>query len=212
MKKLVGCLLMMVMCVAQVLCGGDDPRAILEKVKEKYESIADARLRFSQKVNFEVAKIEQNVTGTLLLKKGNKYRVELDGQTIVTNGETVWSYSGAQNQVLIDHFKMDERTFSPERILTATPTEYTPVFLGKERVAKTETVLLKLTPVSDDAYVKTLKLWVDASTWMIKKVEYADMSGKRTEYLVHDYKINIGLDDSQFTYQVPEGVDVVDLR
>ncbi len=185
---------------------------VLERVRKKYDSITDAQLKFSQKTRFEMTKVEQSVTGTLLLKKANKYRVETDDQTIVTNGETVWSHSSANKQVLIDHFKMNENIISPEKILTGAPSDFTSTMIGKDKIGKTDVVVLKLVPNSEQSMVKTMKLWVDNSTWLIKKAEIVDVNGKQTEYLVTDVKINTGLQDSRFTYQVPEGAEVVDLR
>ncbi len=185
---------------------------VLEKVRKKYDSITDAQLKFSQKTRFEMTKVEQSVTGTLLLKKTNKYRVDTDDQTIVTNGETVWSHSSANKQVLIDHFKMNENIISPEKILTGAPSDFTSTMIGRDKIGKTDVMVLKLVPNNDQSMVKTMKLWVDNSTWLIKKAEIVDVNGKQTEYLVTDVKINTGLQDSRFTYQVPEGAEVVDLR
>jgi outer membrane lipoprotein carrier protein len=190
----------------------ENAQDVLENVRKKYDSMVDAQVKFSQTITFGVAKIEQNATGVLLFKKSHKYRVELNDVTIVTDGEIVWKYSVPQKQVLIDRFKVDDLTFSPEQILTGTPAGYAPAMLGKERVGRTETVVLKLVASREDAFTQSLKLWVDESTWLIKKVDYVDVSGKRTEYTVNDIKINVGLDDSRFAYQIPEGVEVVDLR
>jgi outer membrane lipoprotein carrier protein len=192
--------------------GGETAQAVLEKVKKKYDSINDAELRFSQKTTFELSRIEQNVSGTLFLKKKNKYRVETDDQTIVTNGETVWSYTASTKQVLIDHFKMDDNAMSPEKVLAGAPTEFTSTMLGKEKLGKAEVVVLRLVPTNEQSLVKTMKLWVDNNTWLIKKVEIADVNGKETEYVVTEVKTNTGLQDSCFTYQMPEGTEVVDLR
>lgn len=202
----------MVMCTFLAAGATENAQEVLDRVRKKYDSMVDAQIKFSQTSKFELSKVEQTVSGILLLKKEHKYRVEYDDQTIVTDGETVWKYSASQKQVLIDHFKMDDQTFSPERILTGAPSDYTPAVLKKERLGKAETTVLKLAAVHEDSYVQSLKLWVDEGTWLIRKVEYVDVGGKRTEYTVNDIKINIGLDDSRFTYKVPEGVEVVDLR
>ncbi len=185
---------------------------VLEKVREKYEAMRDARISFSQKTTFELSSVEHDVSGVLYLKKENKYRIETGDQTIVTDGETVWKYSSAQHQVLVDRFKADGRTFSPERVLGGAPSGFVPTLLGTERVGKTETVVLKLTASDEDSFVRTIKLWVDDGTWLIKKAEYTDVGGTRTEYSVTDFKTDVGLDDARFRYQIPEGVDVVDLR
>jgi outer membrane lipoprotein carrier protein len=190
----------------------DDAQDVLEKVRKKYESVSDATLKFSQEVRFPLAGINQRTEGKLLLKKSNKYRVELDGQTIVTDGQTVWSYAEATNQVLIDRFKLNERMLTPERLLTSAPDEYLPQIVGSERIGSAETVVLSLTPKDDGSSIRLLKIWVDDGTSLVKQVAVLDVNGKKTTYTVRDIDINTGLDDGRFVFEIPEGVEVVDLR
>jgi len=211
-KRVVGVIVLVIVVSRSLFAAGETAQDVLEKVRKKYDSISDAQLKFSQKTKFDLSKIEQNIRGTLFLKKTNKYRVETDDRTIVTNGETVWSYTVSTRQVLIDHFKMDENAISPEKVLAGAPTEFSSTLLGREKLGKTEALVLKLVPNSDQSLVKTMKLWIDNSTWLIKKVEIEDVNGKQTEYVVTEVKTNTGLQDSDFTYQLPEGTEVVDLR
>ncbi len=187
-------------------------RDVLEKIKKKYDTIQDARLKFSQRVTFERTNLEQSSKGTLFLKNGNRYRLELGEQTIVTNGTIVWSYSQATNQVIIDKFKMDERLLTPEKVLTGAPEDFIPSSLGKERIGDMDVIALKLVPRDDRSFLSLLKLWVDGSSWLIRRAEVVDANGKTTEYEIEDVKMNIGLDDDLFTYEIPAGADVVDLR
>ncbi len=159
-----------------------------------------------------VGKLEQTTAGTLLTRKGNKYRVELEQQTIVTDGVTVWSYSAAQQQVLVDRFEQDERSLSPDRILSGEAADLAPALIGRETLGKTETVVLKLTPRDETALLKWLKLWVSESDWLVRKAELVDLNGKETVYQVLDIKINTGIPDARFTFVAPAGVEVVDLR
>jgi outer membrane lipoprotein carrier protein len=185
---------------------------VLEQVRKKYDTVNDAELRFSQTVRFSMSKVEQRLDGTLLMKKGNRYRVETDEMTVVTDGETVWSYSRINNQVLIDRFKLDERSFSPERILMAAPADFSASLLGHEKVGKVEAVVLKLFPATDQSFLSVLKLWVDEGDHLIRKVEMTDANGKETTYVVTEIRINSGVTDGRFTYKIPEGVETVDLR
>ena len=185
---------------------------VLEKVRQKYESIEDAQLSFSETDRFTLTTMERHVDGTLLMKKGNKYRVEFEGETIVTDGQTVWHYSASTHQVLIDRFKMDDRSLSPERILGAAPGDFEATLIGRDKVGKTEAIVLKLLPRGEHSSVKSMKLWVDDKEWFVRKAQVDDMSGKETSYVVHDAKFNSGVPDSRFTYQIPEGAETVDLR
>lgn len=200
--------------VAAAMSGyaADTAQDALDRVHKKYDQLDDAEVRFTQKVKFAVAKLEQEVSGTLQFKKPGKYRVEFEGQLVVTNGETVWSYSGQNNQVLIDRFKPDEHSLSPERILTAAPEDYAATFIGREKTARGEALVLKLVPRSASSLVKSMKLWVHESDWLIHRAEMLDQHGKETSYQVLSFKTNSGIPDSRFVYQVPAGVEIVDLR
>lgn len=191
---------------------GDTAKDILEKVSDRYDAIRDGELRFTQKTGFAVAQVEQEVSGTLVFKKTNKYRVEYDGQVIVTDGKTVWSYSPSTNQVLVDNFKLNERSLTPERILGAAPDDYAPTLIGREKVGTIETVVLKLTPPEGSGMLKSMKIWVQEGEWLIRKAELLDLHGKRTTYQVHTIKTNTGVPDARFTFQAPAGAETVDLR
>ncbi len=184
---------------------------VLEKARKKYESLTDVQLRFTQTVKFPISSVEQRINGTLEMRKGNHYRVETEEMTVVTDGTTVWSYSRGTNQVLIDRFSMDERTFSPERILTAAPEDFTAMLLGKEKVGTQETVVLKLVP-KGEGFVKSMKIWIGTSDDLTRKVEMVDANGKETTYVVTDLRVDTGIPESRFTMKVPEGAEVVDLR
>jgi len=174
--------------------------------------MSDADLTFFQIVKFEKANVEQSSSGRLFLKKGNRYRLELNEQMIVTNGTVVWSYSPLTGQVVIDQFAMDERTLSPEKILTGAPEDFVAANLGKEAIEGRDHIVLKLIPRDPDSFITSLKLWVDPSTWLIKKAEVHDVGGRGTTYEIEALKTNIGLADEWFTYEIPEGAEVVDLR
>jgi len=190
----------------------DDPQEVLANVRKKYETIRDAELKFTQRTRFPASTLEQRAKGTLSLKKEHKYRIETEDQTVVTDGETVWSYSVPNRQVLIDRFKPSDRSFSPERILGGAGDDYAAAAGGREKAGNTECVVLNLTPRGEGSLVHLLRLWVDPSEWLVRMAELTDVNGKVTTYTVSEIKLNPGLSDSRFVLQIPEGAEVVDLR
>ena len=195
-----------------MLAASQEADEVLEKVRKRYDTVTDAELRFTEKVRFPMAKIEQQLSGTLFIKKSNKYRVELDDQVIVTDGQTLWSYSATNNQVVIDRFKQDAQSLSPEKVLVGTPDNFTATTVGEEKVGGYETTILKLIPKDDQSFIHSLRLWVDEKDWMIRQVEIIDVSEKQTTYAVLQVRTNTGLQDSRFVYRIPEGAEIVDLR
>jgi outer membrane lipoprotein carrier protein len=190
----------------------DSAKDIVERVQKKYAEINDAILRFSQKAMFSLSKAEYTSSGVLYMKKTNHYRIVTDDRTFVTDGKTVWSYSPANKQVLVDTYKEEPRTFSPEKFLLNVPTDYYSAIISREKFQGKDVVVLKLTPKSDDASMKSLKLWVDDGEWLLWKAEVVDMNDNLTQYTVSDIRLNPTLADSTFTFVTPPGVEVVDLR
>jgi len=191
---------------------GDDAETIIKKLQKKYDSIKDASVTYVQHVQFGVTKSEQSFTGTLTMKKGNKYRIEMEQQTIVTDGKSVWSLSKANNQVLIDKFREDPKSFSIDKIFMNLPANYNAALIGKEKFGKNEVSILKLTPKKDKVNFKWMKVWIDTDDYIMKKIQILENSDNLITYTLNEIKINQNVSDSIFQYVVPNGIEVIDLR
>ena len=186
---------------------------VLEKVQEAYSNIEDASVGFTQTVSLKYAKIEQTYIGTVMMKKGNKYRIESQEQILVTDGATVWMYSPVNKQVLVDAYKENPESFSPEKFLIGLPKNFRATLVDDNGTDVHAAYTLKLTPKSGIAkYLKSLKVWIDDADWSIRAVEYIDINETRTFYSLKDARFNTGIPDERFTFVVPEHVEVVDLR
>ncbi len=192
--------------------GDDDADAIIAKVQKKYESVQDASVAFVRHVQFGAMKAEQEFKGTLLMKRGNKYRIEMEDQTIVTDGQSVWSFNKVNRQVLIDRYKDDPNALSPDRVLVNVPERYTATLLGTENVGDRETSVLKLIPRSGKSSTQWMKVWVDRDDWLMRRIQVLDVSENLTTYDVTAISLNPGIADSVFQFNAPPGVDVIDLR
>jgi len=175
--------------------GGDDAQEILKDVRRVYDGIRDAEIRFTERTRFPQSSLEQHSAGTLYLKKEHKYRIETEDQTVVTDGATVWSYSSASHQVLIDRYKGGDNPFAPERILAG---------------GGADCAVLKLVPRGESSLVRTLHIWVDKG--LVRKAVITDVNGKETTYTVLDIRLNPGLSESRFVLEIPPGAEVVDMR
>lgn len=191
---------------------GEDAGDILKRLEKKYDSVHDVKVSFSQHVRFGVTEAEQSFSGTLVMRKGNKYRIELEEQTIVTDGKTVWSYSKYNHQVVIDNYKEDPNSFSPDKVLVNVPDRYGAAILGKEKLANQETTIVKLNPKDSKSTVQWMKLWVDDDESLMRKVQVLDVSDNLTTYVVDSIALNTGVKESQFRFDPPGGVEVIDLR
>jgi chaperone LolA len=190
---------------------GDDGAELLSRLQKKYKTINDIAVTFDQHTLFGVSKSESRSKGTIVMKKGNKYRIEFSDRTIVTDGASVWSYSKTNNQVIINRYKEDSKTFSPDKVLLTIPEDYQSAVAGKETIGGIATSILQLTPKAKRSNIKWMKIWVDANDTM-RKVQLSDATETTMTYELSDIRLNPGIADSAFSYKAASDVEVIDLR
>ena len=182
---------------------------VIQNVQSTYKDITDAKASFSQTIKFNKSKA-QSSSGTLYIKKENKYRIETGSQTIVTDGSTSWSYTPSKKQEVIDHYKETGNTFSPNKYLFQYPENFYSDLTGTEKLSGKDVYVLLLKP-RESGYVKSAKLWVGKADWIIKKI-YIVTDESSSTYTIKNIQTNIGVDNSKFTFSPPEGTEVIDMR
>ena len=186
-----------------------DAQEIIKKVQTKYNGITDAQANFSQSVKFSSGKA-QSSSGVIYIKKENKYRIESKNEIVLTDGSTSWSYSKKKKQVIIDYYKNDGNTFSPNKFLFNYPENFYSDYESTETISGKECYLLKLSPRNKGS-VKSAKIWVDKEDDFIRKITIVS-SENTTTYTLTKISLDAGISSSKFSFSPPEGVEVIDLR
>jgi periplasmic chaperone LolA len=185
---------------------------VTENLQKRFEMIDDVTAQFEQHIRNSLSNIEQTFRGTLMMKKPNHYRIESEHQTIVTDGVTVWAYSTANNQVIIDKYKENNNSLSPEQFMLNLPANYYASVLGSEKFSEGTVILLKLVPKDDRSFVKSVKLSVEEHGWLVRKIMILDVNETETTYTVKDIKLNTNIKEKTFVFETPKGAEVIDLR
>ncbi len=200
---------------------GNDPQEILTRIRKKYDKLEDVSISYTQSIIFSVTKNEQSSGGKFWMKKGNKYRIESEDQTIITDNKTVWSYSKSGKQVYVENYKEDPKALTPERILVNVPKQSAATILGKEKINNKETTILKLVPKEEVAEKgshlissnwKWIKMWIDENEWLTRKIQVLDRSDNLLTYSLDEMTTNSKLEDRFFQFQNLPDVEVIDLR
>jgi chaperone LolA len=204
MRLISAALLIVIFISASNFGYSQDAQEIIKKVQSNYKGIKDAKASFSHsgKKNSE--------SGTIYIQKENKYRIETKGQVLVTDGVTSWSYSIKKKQVIVDNYKDDGNTFSPNKFLFNYPENFYSDLDGSETISGMDCYLLKLSPRSK-GNVKSAKIWVDKEENLIRKITIVSKEGTDT-YLLKKISLDSGVSSSKFTFSPPSDVEVIDLR
>jgi chaperone LolA len=187
-------------------------KQVTENLQHRHETINDATIQFEKHVKLGYANIEQNSSGTLIMKKPNHYFIESEYEKFVTDGKTVWAYSSVNNQVIIDKYKENSNTISPEQFILNLPANYYTSLLGLEQTQFGTVIQLKLVPKDDRSFLKSVKLFIEEQSWLIRKIVIIDINETETTYIVKDIKLNTNIPEKTFTLETPSGAEVVDIR
>jgi outer membrane lipoprotein carrier protein len=185
---------------------------VVGNVQRTYRDIDNAVIEYEQRVEFPVTRNEQVFTGIVYMQKPNLYRIESEQQTVVTDGNDIWSYNPFTEQVIIDSYREEEEMFTPDRFLLNIPDDFYVTVGERETVGERSLITLRLIPKDEHQYVRSMRMWVDESGWLVRKAEVIDLNDTKTTYVVRTIEINRGIDASLFTYDPPPDAEIIDLR
>ncbi|MGP8319437.1 MAG: outer membrane lipoprotein-sorting protein [Methanosarcinaceae archaeon] len=139
---------------------------------------------------------------------------ELAGTVMVRNGNMMWTYDPAKNQVTKttlpenDAFEMDYT-----KIIKDLMDENDIYFKGTEKLDGRSTYVIEATPKDESnrkIFSKTC-VWVDCENWMLLGVEMYDQDGNPMVKIQYEgVTFNTGIQDSVFIFEIPEGAEVVE--
>lgn len=187
---------------------------VIKKVRKRYEKMKRFSADFEQTFEWKLAQETHTFRGKLYLKKPNRFRLETETQTVVSDAKQVWTYIHANKQVILTSYSELRGMPKWEDLLFEYGEDYGARYVAVEKLGDKKCHLVELIPKKQDkeADVVRMKVWVDPKEWVVLKVAYVDVNGDGTTYRLSNVAVNPKMDDALFSFQVPEGVDVVDMR
>jgi outer membrane lipoprotein carrier protein len=186
---------------------------ILEEVTAKtlaYESIS---LDFSYHMENPDANINEVTTGKALIS-GNKYRLDIAGQIIISDGETIWTIITDAEEVQINDAANGDNTFTPTQMLSTYSEEYKSKLLPRITSLHGKNVhAMELTPNERKSYDR-VNLYIDSDTMNLYLIEIFEQSGSKYTYKITRFDTNIEPDKNTFMFSEEEfpGFYVIDMR
>lgn len=189
-----------------------DAEQILKEVTEKTKSYSSIKIDFTYNMDNAEAKIHESEKGTLLVK-GDKYRLNIAGQIIISDGKTMWTYIQDANEVQINSVEEDQELITPTRLLTSYSEQYKSKLVGEEVKDGKTFQVIELKPNEDKTFSQVI-LTVNKAEKRFVKIALQDKNGNTFSYLINDFIPNAPVKDSDFTFSSQEfpGAEVIDMR
>ncbi|UYZ60436.1 LolA family protein [Hymenobacter latericus] len=214
MKKFVA-LLAIAVSSFQLAVAQQDPKAakILDQMSAKYQAMKAFRASFTQTLENQSAKVKENMNGDIIVS-GPKFRLKLNGQEVINNGQTMWTYMKAENEVNISDYDPEDQEISPSQIYTLYKKGYKYAYAGETVEGGVPCDVIELSPEDHNNQVYKVRLNVSKKDKSVKSWKMFKKNGNRYTFAIKKFEPNPPVDGATFNFDKAKykGVKVVDLR
>jgi len=202
--------------LATICYGQYDPKAfeILEAMSNKYKEIAAFKAKIVYSLINETEGINDNFEGEVVIK-GEKFKLIMDEQEVVNNGETIWTYLPDVNEVTIDNYDPETADINPTKILNAYKKGFKYLYMEDITEAGQTYEIVDLVPENGkDSQFFKIRLMVSKVGMTLKSWTMFDKTGNKYTYNVENFSTKVNPVDSYFVFDVSKykDIEIIDLR
>lgn len=191
----------------------DKALAILDAMSEKYQKIPAYEANFIQALKNPQEEVNENFEGQITVKD-EKFRLKMEGQEIINNGTTIWTYIPEVNEVNIDNYNPEEGEMTPSRMYSAYKEGFKYVYLEEKIIDGKTYDIIDLVPENKNDQFFKIRMVIGQEDKMLKGWTMFDKNGNRYVYQITNFNIKEDIPDAFFEFDKNKhaGVDVIDLR
>ena len=189
-----------------------DP-AIFNGIEKRYAAIGFSA-RFHQLSTLKAMGLTDTASGEILVKRPGMMRWTYEipeKQVIVSDGQHLWIYRPQDNQVMrgkAPAFFGNGRGAGFLSDLTSLRKQFG---ISQEKDPTAGNYHLKLSPLKKDLDITSVHLIITKETFNITEIITYNMYDDETRIKLSDIRFKDKIDNTQFKFDIPDGVDVVEL-
>jgi len=214
--KLKSTLIVLFLAVFANLQAQEDKKAkgILDKLSAKTKSYATIRTEFSYALVNKDRKINNSQFWKLLLK-GDKYRLDMGDQVIISDGKTMWKILKNDKEVEISSPTAKEDALNPKNIFTMYEKGFKFKYVKEEKLGTKIVHIIDLFPiVPKEKDYNSIRLFIDKTALQVLKSEIKGKNGNVYTYDIKKFATNEAIEEAQLSFKKADfpGFEVNDLR
>jgi len=190
---------------------------LVAAVESTYGDVQSLQADFVQVVRS--AGGEQKTKGRVVLKRPRLMKwdstKEPGGTLFVSDGQKMWIYSPTDKQVLVyNDLSQAGGGLSIDLLdsLEDLDEHFTVSFAGKGAGVKKNAFVVKLSPKTDESPYKEVRLVLSKKKYELHQAILVDQFGTETEFTFSQVKLNPKIEDAEFTFTPPAGVETIDVQ
>lgn len=192
-----------------------DERAdrVLKSAKIKMNGVSDFTATFKYVLDNKAAKTKAIAKSGLVKFKRNKYRIDLQDQLLISDGNTVWNYLKSEKEVNVMKSEPGQG-FSFDRIFKIYDDDMKAAYDRADNLRGIKTDKVSLYPANSKTDYFRVEMWIGQVTNVPVRMKVYARNGSIVTYDLSDVRTNSNLADSEFAFNPANypGVEVVDLR
>jgi outer membrane lipoprotein carrier protein len=194
-----------------------DAKAIVSRAAFAYRSLSALRADFDQLIENPMI---GNAASKGVLVQSGEARLSMrfsdpPGEAIVIDGKWVWVYtpSTAPGQVLRIPVPTGGPVYGYNLLawLLDRPAErYSSTYLRADRLDNRAMDVVEMIPTVPDMPFGRATVWLDRGDGLPRRMEIEETSGQKRTLTLHNVRVNQPVNPQTFTFDVPDGVRIVD--
>jgi outer membrane lipoprotein-sorting protein len=173
----------------------------------------------SLSASFKVTTLDQKSkttdtqTGSLTVK-GEKYKLTLKGQEVISDAKTIWTYLKESNEVQVNDASEKSEGISPTNIFTIYEKGFSSRYMGEKTEGAITLQQIELVPDDQKKNYFKIQISINKKEKVISSAKIFEKNGTIYTYLIEKFKADAEAPESLFTFDKTKypGVEVVDLR
>ena len=190
-----------------------DAIAIVDAIQKQYDATDTFQARFIQKSYLKILGQSQKAEGSVSIQKPGKmkwnYRAP-DRQILVSNDQGLWLYLPDEKQVTKMKAQSIYSSNTPALFLAGRGKLTESFTIGKV-TEESGLYVAELIPRNRAQNLSKMVLLVDKKNYQIVGSRVYDNLGNKTEMMFSDIQTNPNLNKKLFQFEVPKGVELIDL-
>ena len=185
-------------------------KGVLDKLSATTKSYKNMTIDFDFLLKNTSQNIKETQKGTLVLA-GENFRLIMDNQTIINDGENQWIYLADMNEVQIMEYDPDDEMMSLNKLFSIYEKGYKYTYVGTEAEKGKRLQIIDLFPEESGPFMK-ITLTIDAAKNQLHKIIIHDKNGGTYTYKVNAFTTNTTIAPFTFNPSDYPNVEVIDLR
>lgn len=187
--------------------------SIVDQLQKSYDAVGDFTADFRQETEIKTLSRNLKARGKVYFKRPGKMLWRYDepkGQWVLADGKSLYLYQPEQSQILKSPLRNAFRSDTPLSFLLGLGNlkrDFKVTVKGQEEGH----YVIKLGPKGEAGALGEIELGVDRQAFDVLWARIRDAVGNLTTVRFINMKKGVGLKDSLFRLQIPDGVDVVEI-